>query len=111
MISVPSISLPQYSITTNGTLMTEDGSDVQPGCALYYHDQMDQQAKTMAANVNALIGGEICANQKAGDVIIKSAFSNLQINRNQVSNGMFTSLTRRIYIVSLKAKGSNYILV
>ena len=85
MTSAPDTSLPQYSITTNGTLLTEDGSDVMPVCVVDYNIQMDQQAKAMAATIDSLIGREICNNQMPGDVLIKSVFSNLQFSGNQVN--------------------------
>ena len=89
VLSVPGTILPQYSITTNGTVVTDDGSDVMPPCVLYYNDEMDKQAKAMAATVDALIGREICVNQMPGDVLIKSVFSNLQFSGNQVIIGKY----------------------
>ena len=91
MVSAPDTSLPQYSITTNGTLVTVDGSDVLPACVLYYNDEMDQQAKTMAATIDALIGNDICVNQNPGDVLIKSVFSYLQFSGNQVNYELLLS--------------------
>ncbi len=85
MFLAPGVTLPQYSITTNSTVVTVDGSTVEPLCVLDYSDQMYIQAKTIAATIDTLIGKDICPNQEPGDILISELHSTLQFSGNQVS--------------------------
>ena len=76
--------LPEYSITTNGTLMTVDGGDVKPACLMDYNYQMTTNANSIAATVDTLIGGELCPALRPADVLITSVSSALQFTDNQV---------------------------
>ena len=65
--------------------MTVDGSTVEPLCVPDYNDQMDSQAKTIAATIDTLIGKEICPNQEPGDIFISRLFLILKFSGNLVS--------------------------
>ena len=76
--------LPEYSITTNGTVVTVDGSEVKPACLMDFNYQMANNANSIAATADTLIGGELCPALRLSDVFITSVHSTLQFTGNQV---------------------------
>ena len=61
ILVAPEHNLPQYTISTNGTARTPDGSDITPVCAATYVQELTENTNKMALQINQAIGQDLCS--------------------------------------------------